>query len=70
LDGDFPENRLVLAELWDKLRKTDLLTEQLRAMEARWQNAKRIYQGPEWELSWKDWEKRRSLLLAKSERRR
>lgn len=70
LDGDFPENHLALAELWDKLRKTELLSTQMRLLEPVWQKAQQSFRGPEWDLTWRDWEKRRNQLLTKSERRR
>lgn len=64
LDGDFPENRLALAELYAGSHRTELLVAQMSAIEALWEDARHRFTGIAWERSWQDWERRRSKLKA------
>ena len=62
IDGEFPENRLALAELYSKLHHKSLLTNELHALDLIWEPARQRLTGTEWASSWKDWEERRRKL--------
>ena len=64
LDGEFPENRLALAELYAHRHRIDLLAAELLALDALWENARQRFQGVEWQLAWQDWDRRRLALKA------
>ncbi len=64
LDGEFPENRLALAELYAHGHRTDLFEAQMLALDALWESARQRLKGPEWQQSWQDWDRRRRKLKA------
>ena len=58
LEPDFPENRLVLAEAYLKWGETADARRELKALEALWPEAQRKFNGEDWTVIWRDWEKR------------
>lgn len=58
LAGDYPENRLNLAEAAIEWKDLKLVQSELVALEKLWPSAKTNFTGPEWEFDWQDWEKR------------
>ena len=65
LAGDYPENRLNLAEAALEWKDLKLVQSELAALEKLWPTAKTNLIGPEWEFDWQDWEKRRAELERK-----
>ncbi len=65
LAGDYPENRLNLAEAALDWKDLKLVQTELAALEKLWPVAKTNLTGPEWEFDWQDWEKRRRDLERK-----
>lgn len=65
LAGDYPENRLNLAEAALDWKDLKLLQSELAALEKLWPVTKTNLIGPEWEFDWLDWEKRRADLERK-----
>lgn len=61
-DPGFPENRLSLAEFYEKGRHHAGAVSQLAALDALWLKAKKEFAGRDWERSWADWEARRNAL--------
>jgi tetratricopeptide (TPR) repeat protein len=66
LAGDYPENRLNLAEAHLAWKESKLLPGELAAMEKLWPVAKTNFVGTEWEADWLDWEKRLKDLQRKT----
>ena len=65
LAGDYPENRLNLAEAALDWKDLNLVQTELAALEKLWPVAKTNLVGPEWEFDWRDWESRRADLQHK-----
>lgn len=65
LAGDYPENRLNLAEAALDWKDLKLVETELAALEKLWPIAKTNLIGPEWEFDWQDWEMRRADLERK-----
>lgn len=62
LAGDYPENRLNLAEAGVEWKDRPLVTNELAALEKIWPTARTNLTGPDWERDWLDWESRRAAL--------
>jgi hypothetical protein len=62
IDGEFPENRLALAELYARTHQKSLLTNELHELDRLWEPARERLSGIEWSEAWKDWEERRRKL--------
>lgn len=65
LAGDYPENRLNLAEAALEWKDRKLAHSELAALEKIWPVARTNLTGPEWEFDWLDWEKRLKELRRK-----
>jgi tetratricopeptide (TPR) repeat protein len=59
LTPGFPENLLNLIEAELKWGEPDLARRDLKTLDELWPKSHQLYTGPEWELSWVDWNKRR-----------
>lgn len=66
LAGDYPENRLNLAEAALDWKDLKLVQSELTALEKLWPAAKTNLIGPEWESDWLDWEQRLKDLRRKA----
>lgn len=62
IDGEFPENRLALAELFSRTHQKSLLTNELRALDSLWEPARGRLNGIDWCEAWRDWGERRRKL--------
>jgi hypothetical protein len=62
IDGEFPENRLALAELYARIHQKPLLTNELHNLDLLWEPARNRWNGVEWSDTWKEWELRRHKL--------
>jgi len=65
LAGDYPDNRLNLAEAALEWKDLKLVQSELSAVEKLWPAAKTNFVGPEWEFDWQDWEQRLKDLRRK-----
>lgn len=63
LDGDYPENRIALAELYAEIHEKRLLAVELKALDAIWESSRSRLAGLEWERTWEDWTARRQKLM-------
>lgn len=66
LAGDYPENRLNLAEAALEWKDAKLVQNELAALEKLWPSAKTNFTGAEWEFDWQDWEQRLKDLRRKA----
>jgi len=66
LAGNYPENRLNLAEAALDWKDLKLVQSELVALEKLWPVAKTNLFGPEWESDWLDWEQRLKDLRRKA----
>lgn len=67
LAGDYPENRLNLAEAAFDWKDLKLLQSELSAITKLWPVARTNFTGAEWELDWRDWEQRLKDLRRKTD---
>jgi len=65
LAGDYPDNRLNLAEAALEWKDLKLVQSELAAVKKLWPAAKTNFTGPEWEFDWLDWEQRLKDLRRK-----
>lgn len=61
LAPEFPENRLNLIEAYLNLHDTGEALGQLADLEKLWPAAQKEFTGPEWALTWADWDARLSM---------
>lgn len=66
LAGDYPENRLNLAEAALEWKDPKLVQNELAALEKLWPSAKTNFTGAAWEFDWQDWEQRLKDLRRKA----
>lgn len=66
LAGDYPENRLNLAEAALEWKDPKLVQNEVAALEKLWPSAKTNFTGAAWEFDWQDWEQRLKELRRKA----
>ena len=69
LAPDYPDNRLSLAEAQLRWHKREELAVQLAALAELWPRAQARFSGPEWEVSWAEWEARLAVLKNRAKAR-
>jgi tetratricopeptide (TPR) repeat protein len=62
LAPDFPENRLLLAEAYQKWHDKKPLARELEALEKLWPAARTNFAGADWAADWTDWQPRFDIL--------
>jgi tetratricopeptide (TPR) repeat protein len=65
LSPDFPENRLLLAEAYEKWHDKKPLARELEALEKLWPAARTNFAGADWAADWTDWQPRFDMLRGK-----
>jgi len=58
LAPDYPENRLNLVESYLKWSDRNGIKREMKLLEETWPRARKLFTGPQWELSWADWTQR------------
>ncbi len=66
LAPDFPDNHLTLLEGYVKWKDQDAVQSAIDRYRKILPEAKKKYTGPEWQLSWQDWDHRWNEILAKA----
>jgi tetratricopeptide (TPR) repeat protein len=67
LHPEFPDNQLALLESFEQWDERESFDRQLKATEEAFTAAKKKFTGPDWELSWADWNKRLAEIRRKSD---
>jgi tetratricopeptide (TPR) repeat protein len=66
LHPEFPDNQLALLESFEQWADRQSFARQLKTVEQTLGEAKKKFAGPEWEVSWADWNKRFQDMKSKS----